>query len=290
MKFVVWPCLVGLTCVAAAQQPDVQFKADLYPTAFTGLNDPNSFRWFDVLGHCSTVGLSVTFEQGFHAYVSERLEKIPNNADSEQLDEYYVEDPGIWRVGKQYLPFGRQTLLREDVRAARGDTRLLFKGLPLSVAVCDNGNKQARGVVGRVGSTIGLSFAIGNDFGAQGTDLTLVRRPGDSPGPGRGYQTIVGADFARRLGMYTVQAEFVALRSGETAMDTSSDVSDLNLTLQPTRYEALVFGWSRDYGSGVNFFRAQGKFLVRKNIWIEPIVRLRDTNFYDLGVTLHVRL
>ena len=94
-----------LSNAAQAQQPDVQVKVDLLPTGFTGLDRPNSFRWYDDLAHYSTVGLSVTFEQGFHAYVSERLERLPNNADSEQLDEYYFEDPGIWRLGKQYLPF-----------------------------------------------------------------------------------------------------------------------------------------------------------------------------------------
>jgi len=282
--------LLALATASFAQTPDVQVKADLLPTGFSGLNDPNSFKWYDNLGHYSTVGLSVTFEQGFHAFVSERLQTIRGNSDSEQLDEYYFEDPGIWRLGKQYLPFGRQTLMREDARAARGDTRLLWKGVPLSFAVCDNGEKGARGVVGRIGSTVGVSFAVGHDFGAEATDFTLVRRPGDSPGPGRGYQAIIGADFARRLGMYTLQAEYIALRDGDSTADKSTDVSDLNLAIQPNRYQTFILGWSREYGQGDNFFRLQTRILLTKNIWFEPMIRMKDNNFYDLGVTIHVKV
>lgn len=275
---------------ALAQQPDVQVKLDLVPTLTSTLKGPNAFQWYDLLGHYSTVGLSATFEQGYHAYLSERLETIPGNSDAEQLDEYYFEDPGIWRLGKQYLPFGRQLMLREDALAARADSRLLLKGIPLSVAVCDNGDKGATGAVARVGSTFGLSIAEGHHFGEEATDFTLFRRPGDSPGPGRGYQTIVDGDFSRHLGMYTLTAEFAALRGGETALDKSTDLSDLNLTIQPSKYQAIILGWSRDFGGGANFFRAQGRIWITKGLTFEPIVRMKDNNFYDLGLTLHVRM
>ncbi len=282
--------ILSCSCLAGAQQPDVQFKANLLPTVSTGLGSANQFRWYDLLGNYSTVGLSVTFEQGYHIYLTERLQKIAGNSDTEQLDEYYVEDPGIWRVGKQYLPFGHQGILREDARAARGDTRLLFPGIPLSLAVCDNGANSVRGAVGHIGSTFGVSFAFGHDFGAESTDLTYFRHPYEAPGPGRGYQGVVGADFSRRWGQYSVQAEFAALRGGETALDKSTDLSDLSGTLQPNRYYSMTLGWSRDYGAGDNFFRLQSKVLLTKNFWLEPMVRLKDSDFYDLGVTLHVRL
>lgn len=290
MKATIVLIAAGAAGCALAQTPNAQMKFDLVPTYITGLGENTRFRFFDVLGHYSTVGLSLAFEQGYHAYVSERLERIDRNPDTEQLDEYYFEDPGIWRLGKQYLPFGRQGLLRESVRAARGDTRLLFRDLPVAVAICDNGDKQARGIVGRIGSVIGLSFALGNDFGAQSTDFTVIRTPESAPGPGRGYRAAVGMDFARHWGMYTVQAEGIALRNGETPSDPNTEISDLLLTIQPSKWEALTLGFSREWGLAENVFRAQGRFLVTRDVWLEPIIRIKDGEFFDLGLTLHVRL
>ena len=65
--------------------------------------------------------------------------------------------------------------------------------------------------------------------------------------------------------MYTFQAEFVALRGGETALDESTNVSDVNVTVQPSRYQSITLGWSRDYGAGTNFFRAQSRIYLTKN-------------------------
>ncbi len=281
--------LVAIASIAFAQQPDVQVKADLYGSFFSGKGENNAVRFYDLMGHYGTVALSVTFEQGFHIWASERIERIANNRDSEQLDEYYVEDPGIWRLGKQYLPFGRQGLLREDARAARGDTRLLIRDVPISVAVCDNGTRLTQGVVGRLGSVIGLSFAYGHNFGAESTDFTVVRRP-EAVIPGRGYGAIVGVDFARHFGMYTLQVEGAALRNGETSLDQSTDIADALVTLQPDKYKAITFGISRDWNKDLTLFRVQGKFLLTRSVWLEPIIRTRNSEFYDLGVTLHVKL
>jgi hypothetical protein len=280
---------VAITGAAMAQQPDLQVKADLYADAITGKGENNALRFYDLMGHYATVALSVTFEQGYHIWASERLERIVNNRDSEQLDEYYVEDPGIWRLGKQYLPFGRQGLLREDARAARGDSRLLIRDVPISVAVCDNGTRLAQGVVGRLGSVIGLSFAFGHNFGAESTDFTVVRRPED-PIRGQGYEAIVGIDFARHFGMYTFQIEGAALRNGETVFDRSTDIADALVTIQPNKYQALTFGISRDWDKDLTLFRVQGKFLVTRSVWLEPIIRTRNSEFYDLGVAVHVKL
>ncbi len=148
--------------------------------------------------------------------VAQRLQRIPNDGDEEQLDQYYVEDPGLWRLGKQYLPFGRGLLLRESGRAARGDTNLIFQNLPISAAICDNGRDRTRGVFGRVGSTVGVSFAVGNNIGIQGTSLNAVRRPEDNPGAGRGYKFALGVDGAKRFWIFTVQGEVLALRRGHT--------------------------------------------------------------------------
>ena len=88
------------------------------------MNQPTTLRFYDSLAHPSTVALTFHLETGFRGYVSERLQKIPNDGDSEQLEQYYIEDPGIWRFGKQALPFGKESLLRMMGKAARGDATL----------------------------------------------------------------------------------------------------------------------------------------------------------------------
>src|SRR5438105_4538154 len=178
--------LLTLITLSHAQQPDVAVKVDLVPTYHMGKGTDTSFRWFDTLGRYSTVGLALRMESGFRGFVSERIERPASNADPEQLDEYYIEDPGIWRLGKQYLPFGRQSLERESVRAARGDTRFIIPTIPMSLAICDNGSGRARGFVGRFGSTGGISFAIGDNFGAQPSAFDLIRQPDEALSKGRG--------------------------------------------------------------------------------------------------------
>lgn len=280
-----------LFCASAAfaQTPDVSVKGDIFLHYRTTENGPNTVRWYDSMGHHSIAALEFHLEPGFRVYVAERFERIPHDGDNEQLDEYYVEDPGIWRLGKQYLPFGRQGILRESARAARGDTNLLFERFPVSLAICDNGQNRTRGVVGRFGSVIGVSFAFGNNFGIQSTSLDVVRRPEDAPGIGRGYRTAFGVDFARHYKIYTLQAEAVALRRGQTVDDPNTEICDLALTLQPSKYAALTAAWSRDWGRSVNFLRLQGKFLVTRSVWVEPIVRFRDGDFFELGASLRVK-
>jgi len=274
---------------ARAQQPDVAVRVDLVPTYHMGKGTETAFRWFDTLGRYSTVGLAVRMESGFRGFVSERIERTGNSADPDQLDEYYIEDPGIWRLGKQYIPFGRQNLERESIRAARGDTRLILPSVPLSVAICDNGAGRARGFAGRIGSTVGLSFAIGENFAAQPTALALVRQPDDAPGKGRGYHDLFGFDVARRFQIYNVQAEAIVLRRGETPLDPSTEVSDLAFTVQPNRRQAVTVGWSREWEKSENFFRAQGRFMLTRETWLEPMLRMKDGEFYDFGATVRVR-
>ncbi len=58
-----YPLLFTLLLVSSnafAQQPDVQVKLDIVSTLSSGLKGPNTFQWYDLLGHYSTVGLSAT--------------------------------------------------------------------------------------------------------------------------------------------------------------------------------------------------------------------------------------
>lgn len=284
-------CAIGLlSACAQAQLPNVQVKIDASLTYDSVTGGDNTVRWYTPLGRHSTAGLALDLEQGFRVFVSERFQRINNDGDSEQLDEYYIEDPGSWRVGKQYLPFGRGGILHESARAARGDTNLILNDLPISVAIADNGRDRTRGVSGRIGKRVGVSFAVGNNFGIQGTSLDLVRLPEDAPGPGRGYRLALGVDGYKRVGMYEFQAEAVALRNGQTIKDPTTEISDVSVSLIPNRYHSYTLGWSRDWHAQTSFFRATASIFVTRSVYLEPIVRMKDSVLFDAGVSLRVKM
>jgi hypothetical protein len=283
-----WPLLAMVAARGGAQSPDVVLKVDLNPFLQVDDKGRNTFRWYDSLGHHSTVGLSMILEPGYRLVVTERIQRMP--ADSEQLDEYYVEDEGNWRLGKQYLPFGREFLIRESVQAIRADTNLIVEGLPIVIAGCDGGDTRQRGIVGRIGTRIGVSFALGRHFGIEGTSLAVVRDPDSAPGSGRGYKAIFGLDVGKRLNRWRLAAEVVALRQGETVLDEEREVSDLSFTLQETKDRSFTFGWSRDWKESENVFRFQGRTLLTRSVWLEPILRFAGTGFKDVGVAVRIKL
>lgn len=282
--------LAGLPILAAAQTPDVKIRTDLRLHYRSERMGGSSLRWYDPMGRHSLVSIEFGLEPGFRAFVSERLQKIKDNADSEQLDEYYVEDPGLWRVGKQYLPFGRQKILREAARGARGDTNLIFDDLPLSGAIADNGSGRTRGAMGRIGGRVGVSFAIGNHFGAQSTSLVGVRKPEDANGFGKGYRLLLGADFYRKFGQILLEGEVAMFRRGQTATDIDTEISDFSLGFAPLKEVAFSVGWARDWRRNVSVFRAEGRLEVYKNVYVEPLVRFKDSELFDAGVSVRVRM
>src|SRR6478672_4579558 len=169
--------MIAAAAAAFAQVPDVQVKADLGPTFRNQVNGGSDVHWYDPFGHHSTISLQFALEPGFRAYVAQKIERIRNDGDSSPIDESYVEDVGVWRAGKQYLPFGQQRIIRESVVAVRSDTDLFLRVLPMSVAACDGGRGHQRGIVGRIGREVGVSFAFGQHFAISGTSLTQVRLP-----------------------------------------------------------------------------------------------------------------
>lgn len=282
-----WCALAGL---ASAQSPDVRIKTDIRVNYRSIVNGDSALRWYDTLGRPSLVMVEFELEPGFKAHVAERFQKVRGDADEEQLYEYFVEDPGIWRVGKQMMPFGRNALIRDMGRGARGDTNLLFNRLPLAMAVADNGPGRVRGVYARVGSRLGFSGAIGSGIAAQSGSLTVVRRPEASPGKGRGHRLAVGIDYAQPVGDVRVQAEIVGLRRGQTALDRDTEISDLTLTYDLPKDWGVTVGWSREWRASRDMFRAEGHVEVYKNVFLEPIVRFRGGRMYDAGISLRVKL
>lgn len=275
---------------ALAQIPDVTIKVDAGLTYRSVRNGETTLRWYDGFGKHSTVGLLFWLEPGWRVYVSERLQRIEGDGDNEQLDEYYVEDPGIWRLGKQYLPFGRGLLLRESARAARGDTNLLVERLPISAAVFDNGPSRDQGVVARFGEGVAFSVAVGRHLGIQGTSLTAIRRPEQSPGAGAGHRFVAGVDFGTHWGRYPIEGEFALFRNGHTASDGDLEVSDIVLHLQRAKGRHLAAAWSRNWTASEDFFRVTGAIALTNQLWAEPYVRATRRGVYDVGVSVRVKL
>lgn len=276
--------------LAHAQNPDLVFNIDGRMQFLTGAEGPTFVRFYDNLGRHSVGSITFFTEVGFQGYVSEKFEKIPNDADRDSLDQYYIEDQGIWRVGKQYLPFGSGKFFHDSVLAVRGDTQLVLEGLPIVIAACDNGSGRQRGVVARVGSRLGLSVAFGTHFGINATSFTLVRRPEDSPGPGRGYKTMLGVDYTKNIGsMLDIGGEMIVVRDGNTPLDYYDTMFDVSATVKADSRRQITFGWTRDNAKGADFYRLMGSFTLSRFLILEPILRYRNDSLFDAGLSFHFK-
>ncbi len=286
--------LLGLLSVsflvqaAWAQTPALVIKFDLRPTLITSSKNATALRFYDILARTSTVGIALTLEPGLKALLTERLQRI--GRDDDLLDEAYLEDPGNWRVGKQYLPFGARNIIRDDAVAIRLDTRLSLSDLKAILAYCDNGPGQTRGGVVRFGSRLGLSFAYGHHFTIYGTSLAQVRDPERALGKGTGYRWLAGVDYGRRVGELNVEAEFVLLRQGESEYDPEEDISDLKLTYNPPSSNLTFIGaWSREWIARNDFYRFEAEVPLSRNVQLIPFVRFAGLSWKDLGVSARIK-
>lgn len=282
--------LAAAACGAVAQMPDVSVKLDAALTYRTTNGGETDLRTYDTLARPSYATLVLRLEQGFNAVFSERFERIRRDGDTEHLLEYYIEDPGNWRLGKQPMPFGCGNLVRFYSRAARGDTLLPFIYEPLAMALFDDGSGKSRGAMARAGDKLGFSVALGRNLGIQTGVLAPLKAPESSLGVRRGYKQMFGADFTRRLGLYRLLAEAVFLRDGERPQDRNTEATDLMFTLQPNADKSLSLAWARDWGEKFDMYRVEGRFRMAKDLWFEPVVRYRQGTFYDLGLTVRVKL
>lgn len=280
---------VGASATCFAQVPDVTFKVD---ARFGYLNEPgnSNVRWYDRLGRKSTAALQLNLEGGLRAFASERFEKIKNDGDPDQIDEFYLEEPGSWRIGKQIIPFGSNQLLNDSITALRVDTFSLHT-IPVLATACDAGKGRQRGVTAKFGpDKFNLSFAYGDHFGISGSSLTLVRKPEDSPGLGRGYG--IGFD-ATVLGLgpgYVAKAEYISLKKPSLQSDNDKSVADFSVSLIPDRRRELTFGITRDLIEDHTFLRLVGRFELIPNLHLEPFLRYKDGKFYDLAVFVRFKL
>ncbi len=275
---------------AFAQTPEVAVFADVYPTLSWKEGERGSLRWYTLTGDTSPVGFRMILESGNRVLVSQRLQKWPGDADLDTLDEYWIESTGSWRVGKQYLPFGLKSILRETAVGARLDTQLLLQNAPIQIAYVDNGTNRTRGVVGRVGRKAGISFAVGNHFGIQASDMSAFQDASELLDRGRGYGLAVGFDFLLPVGSTTVSGEWVSFRDGETALDGNRDLSDVRVDwFLPGRADKLSVAWGRSWDTAEDFLRFEGEVGVAKKAWLRPYLRFTGDGFRDLGITARVK-
>jgi hypothetical protein len=281
--------ILSASCLAGAQIPDIVVHLDVTSSLRVENFKPSLFQFYDVMGRPSILSLSFYTPQGFRAYAAEKLQPLPGDATNDPFDEYYFEDEGIWRVGKQYLPFGSGHILHESALAARGDTNLILEDVPIAVALCDGGDGFERGVTGRIGSMIGASFAIGRHFGIAATTLDDIRRPEDAPGVGRGWKDAFGIDASKRIKHWTIRAEAVTFQEGETALDSNTTVMELTASLDPKRGETTTFGWTREMPNRQDFYRVGGAFAIIPRVTFEPMIRFKDGSLYDLVAQIRLR-
>ncbi len=282
---------LGAAANAQAQTPEISFFADIRPTLMRENNRRTVLRWYDPNGHFSIVGVRLLFENGLRGTVTQRLQRIESSGDPDLLDEYYLEDQGSWRIGKQYLPFGLQGIIKESVLGASLNTNLVFEEVPIKIAVCDGGTGRTRGVIARIGDKAGISFAYGDHFGIQGTSLTPFQLPKDSLGQGRGWKLALGADFGLNFANVTVSGEWVSLRRGNTPLDLDSDLSDIKMTYRFRSSRAtLSAAWSRSWDARRDNYRLEGVIPIDRKLSILPFIRYRNNRTTDLGVSARVRL
>jgi hypothetical protein len=279
-----------LAALARAQAPDIQAKVDLLLHDHSEAHGDTTLRFYDTFGHFSTVAFQLALEPGLKAYISQRIQRIRHDGDPSQLDEYYVEDPGNWRIGKQYLPFGSGNIIRESVLAVRAEHFFLLNDVPVSVAACDAGMGRQRGVVGRLGNDLGFSFYFGRHFGINASSLTYVRQPEDSSGVGAGYKSAFAVDASKKSGITVLGAEYVQLRDGEGQDAGDRDLLDLSVSLKPSNTRSLTLGWTWVTHPGFDIMRLQNSFQVAQNTSVEAFIRMKHERFYDFGVSLRVKL
>jgi len=270
-----------------AQLADVRLRGDIS----VGVVKSDGIQLASVtpLGRFSTLGLQAMLPVGVRINVIQRVSGFKNDVDDDGFDEYSIEDQGSWKVGKQYLPFGGGTLLRETAIAARIDSSLIFEGLPLALALVDQGSGRQYGVSARVGSRgQGVSVAFGKHFGINGTSFAVVNR--SSTGEHSGWGRMYGADWNRRFGRFNAKVEGVILRAPE-ANQNDEEWLDLSLgyDLGINKRHSVLVGATSEIGTNLIFYRVQGVYTAQKGVQLEGLYRQNSNGFLDFSIFLRLK-
>ncbi|MBS1706054.1 MAG: hypothetical protein JST40_09280 [Armatimonadetes bacterium] len=292
MRVLVLTLAVVAASHAVAQTPDFALRIDmrLHQTSTTGGN--TRLRWYDPMGRHSTVGFGLNLEPGYYVLVTERLQRVRGDIDQESIDEAYVENPGQWRLGRQYLPFGGRGIVREAALAARLDAGFRKAGLPIVLTGFDNGADKLRGVLVRIGGRTGISAAVGSHMAAASTSMGAFRSPEDSPGPKRGYRLVGAIDTTVPWGPVFIRGEYVALRRpNQETFDKALDLTDISLTYQTDEGSVTTsFAWARNWTEKSDFYRIENELKLTKNLSLRSFVRFNRGQWRDFSAGIRVRI
>ncbi|MGE0000908.1 MAG: hypothetical protein AB7F50_09870 [Fimbriimonadaceae bacterium] len=281
-------CLALAPSFVLAQVPEVALFVEGTPTVSFREGSRPQLTWYDLDGRPSLVGLRMVLESGHRVYVAQRLQRIDTSGDPDGIDEYYIERRGSWRAGKQLLPFGRRNFVREYALAARLDTELLVDEVPISIAYCDAGPGRNRGVVLRIGRSLGASVAAGNHFGVQSTTLAQLRGLDSAPGQGGGYRLALGADVSVPYAGGLGTIEVVSFRDGERPRDEDLTASFVEIVWEggfPIR-----IGWARNWTDPLDVYSVTMPFVLNQKTTIEPTMRYSGGRLTVFAATLRVKL
>ncbi len=274
---------------AQAQNPDVRFLVDTNISYRTVRRGSQTIKFYSPLGRFSTASLTFRLEPGLRVFVSQRLQRIKGDADDELFDEYYVEDEGLWRLGKQVLPFGSGRLIREAVMGARGDTNLVVEGIPVTLVGFDGGNDKSSGFMARLGSRVKFTAALGQHIGESASSLALVRSPEDSAGPDSGFKRVFGIAGEQSFGKWRIDGEAVDLQNPESPKETAGIVTDALIEYRPHPRETWGLGRSEYATRGIQVYRIQASIPTINRSAIEPMIRFKDNRLYDVSVSLRIK-
>lgn len=281
----------ALLCLPAlSQAPAVSFSADVTPQVRFDGEGKTRFRLYDDRGELSRVRMNLTFDNGLQVRYFQKLARVDNDPDDSGTEEFYLEDPNRWSVGKRYVPFGSNRLLREPAIGASAKIFLPIADLPLQIAAFDNGPGEQRGVAGRVGENPGVSFFVGEHFGIASASLTQLRFPEEAPGEGKGYRRALGADFTLASGGWQAVLEYVALRQPHNATDSPLDVGTLLITYQFPYGPLVLMDVAVASVEPRTSIRWSAQIPVEKNLFLVPSLRLMSADGWRAALSMRIRL
>lgn len=275
---------------AAAQAPHVSFSADVYPQLRYSPNGQSQARLYNDFGEYSIFRLGIVLDNGWAVRLRQRLERIPGDADNSSMDEAFLENPGRWKAGKQYIPFGSGRMLRESAFGVQVETEFDFASLPVVFGYFDSGRGKQSGFVARVGGSVGVSVAVGDHFGIAASSFTQLRLPEESPGRNRGYGLAVGIDVTRKFGGWTLGVEGIALRRAASPLDRDTEVVDASLSYQFPYGPLVEGGATLETESGLVNLRLVSEMALSQKLFLVPSVRHFEGRGWIIGVGARIRL
>ena len=288
--FVAPSVLGALSALLTTQTPRVSLSADLNPQLQWKEDSSVTLRLYDDRGNFSRIRLGLALENGWHLRFCQKLARIPEDPDTSFLDEAYLEKPGEWGIGKQYVFLGTGRLYRESVMALQANTFIAFMSLPASISYVDNGPRRQRGIILRIGENLSLSAARGEHFGLNATALTPLRRPEEALPRGRGWRTLYNLSISQKVGGWTASAEFIKLQDGHSSEDKDSDILDVSLSYQ-FPYSGLLTGQftldapNNRYNVWLDF-----TFPVGNKAFLVPAIRYHSEKKWQFSVSAIIRL